>query len=203
MPKIIPLGQKLWPTGRGHTDTHTDRQTDRESKHWEPLFSKKNFLIFFFFKKERSNNSRAFNTCIHALPVLKGGKTETQEKCNASFPGRERTHSKCFLLCLSYAFESFLLCFFRLTYFFCIFQANLCRKKSHARRACSKKITCAAEKSHACVHVNQRNYQRCKDQSFFFYFVTETFDGLPNFGFLAGKMCLLGFGRWGGRGAAM
>ena len=23
MPKISPLGQKLWPTGREHTDTHT------------------------------------------------------------------------------------------------------------------------------------------------------------------------------------
>ena len=26
MPKISPLGQKLWPTGREQTDTQTDRQ---------------------------------------------------------------------------------------------------------------------------------------------------------------------------------
>ena len=31
MPKISPLGQKLWPTGREQTHTHTDRQTDRQT----------------------------------------------------------------------------------------------------------------------------------------------------------------------------
>ena len=49
MPKISPLGQKLWPTGREHTDTqthtHTDRQTDRQRKQTlrTPFFE-----IFFF-----------------------------------------------------------------------------------------------------------------------------------------------------------
>ena len=31
MPKISSLGQKLWPTGRGHTDTRTHTQTDRQT----------------------------------------------------------------------------------------------------------------------------------------------------------------------------
>ena len=31
MPKISPLGQKLWPTGREQTDTQTHRQTDRQT----------------------------------------------------------------------------------------------------------------------------------------------------------------------------
>ena len=32
MPKISPLDQKLWPTGRGQTDGQTDRQTNRLTK---------------------------------------------------------------------------------------------------------------------------------------------------------------------------
>ena len=63
MPKISPFGQKLWPTGRGQTDTHThtqtDRQTDRQTEKAnteDPFFRKKFFLIFDFLFKERSDN---------------------------------------------------------------------------------------------------------------------------------------------------
>ena len=42
MPKISPLGQKLWPTGREQTDTHTDRQTEKANTE-DPFFE------FFFF----------------------------------------------------------------------------------------------------------------------------------------------------------
>ena len=49
MPKISPLGQKLWPTGREQTHTHTDTQTDRQTekvKTEDPFFRKNFFLIF-------------------------------------------------------------------------------------------------------------------------------------------------------------
>ena len=53
MPKISPLGQKLWPTGREHTDTHT--QTEKANTE-DPFFSKKIFFcIFDFLLKERSD----------------------------------------------------------------------------------------------------------------------------------------------------
>ena len=55
MPKISPLGQKLWPTGRGHTDRHTDRQTEKVNTE-DPFFEKKCSLIFFFLNMERSEN---------------------------------------------------------------------------------------------------------------------------------------------------
>ena len=42
MPKISPLGQKLWPTARGQTDTQTERQTEKVNTE-DP------FLIFFYF----------------------------------------------------------------------------------------------------------------------------------------------------------
>ena len=62
MPKISPLGQKLWPTGRGQTHTHTDRQTEKANTE-DPFFRKKFFFDFrFSFKRsgpkekpERSN----------------------------------------------------------------------------------------------------------------------------------------------------
>ena len=59
MPKISPLGQKLWPTGRGQTDTHTNTHTDRQTEKVnteDPFFEKKFFLVFDFFLKERSEN---------------------------------------------------------------------------------------------------------------------------------------------------
>ena len=45
MPKISPLGQKLWPTGREHTDTHTDRQTEEVNTE-DPFFD---FFFYFLF----------------------------------------------------------------------------------------------------------------------------------------------------------
>ena len=60
MPKISPLGQKLWPTGReqtdGHTDGHTDRQTEKANTE-DPFFEIFFFLIFDFRLKERSENT--------------------------------------------------------------------------------------------------------------------------------------------------
>ena len=55
MPKISPLGQKLWPTGREHTDTQTHTQTDRQRKQTlrTPFFEF--FFIFDFLLKERSD----------------------------------------------------------------------------------------------------------------------------------------------------
>ena len=50
MPKISPLGQKLWPTGREHTDTHTDRQTEKVNTE-DPFFEKKFFWFSVFFKR--------------------------------------------------------------------------------------------------------------------------------------------------------
>ena len=47
MPKISPLGQKLWPTGRGQTDTHTNTQTEKANTE-DPFFSKKIFFHFWF-----------------------------------------------------------------------------------------------------------------------------------------------------------
>ena len=46
MPKISPLGQKLWPTGRGQTHTHTDRQTEKANT--EDHFFRIFFLDFRF-----------------------------------------------------------------------------------------------------------------------------------------------------------
>ena len=58
MPKISPLGQKLWPTGReqtdGHTHTRTDGQTEKANTE-DPFFEKIFFLIFDFLLKERSD----------------------------------------------------------------------------------------------------------------------------------------------------
>ena len=54
MPKISTLGQKLWPTGREHTDTQTDTQTEKANTE-DPFFRKKFFLIFDFLLKERSD----------------------------------------------------------------------------------------------------------------------------------------------------
>ena len=53
MPKISPLGQKLWPTGREHTDTQTDRQREKANTE-DPFFRKIFLLIFGFLLKERS-----------------------------------------------------------------------------------------------------------------------------------------------------
>ena len=56
MPKISPLGQKLWPTGREQTDGHTHRRTDgqTEKANTEDPFFENFFLIFCFLLKERS-----------------------------------------------------------------------------------------------------------------------------------------------------
>ena len=50
MPKISTLGQKLWPTGREHTDTQTDTQTEKANTE-DPFFRKIFFLIFDFLLK--------------------------------------------------------------------------------------------------------------------------------------------------------
>ena len=56
MPKISPLGQKLWPTGREQTHTHTQTDTQTEKANTEdPFFRKKFFLIFDFLLEERSD----------------------------------------------------------------------------------------------------------------------------------------------------
>ena len=47
MPKISTLGQKLWPTGREHTDTQTDTQTEKANTE-DPFFRKKFFFYFRF-----------------------------------------------------------------------------------------------------------------------------------------------------------
>ena len=54
MPKISPLGQKLWPTGREQTDGQTDGQTEKANTE-DPFFVKIFFLIFDFLLKERSD----------------------------------------------------------------------------------------------------------------------------------------------------
>ena len=46
MPKISSLDQKLWPTGRGQTDTQTDRQTEKANTE-TPFFEFFLFSIFF------------------------------------------------------------------------------------------------------------------------------------------------------------
>ena len=51
MPKIIPLGQKLWPTGRGQTHRRTEKANTED-----PFFRKNFFWIFDFLLKERSEN---------------------------------------------------------------------------------------------------------------------------------------------------
>ena len=48
MPKMSTLGQKLWPTGREHTDTHTNTHTETDTQtekaNTEDPFLRKNFF---------------------------------------------------------------------------------------------------------------------------------------------------------------
>ena len=59
MPKISPLGQKLWPTGREQTDTHThtDKQTEI-AKTEGPIDFFGHFFFLIFFIDERSNSHK-------------------------------------------------------------------------------------------------------------------------------------------------
>ena len=50
MPKISPLGQKLWPPGREQTDGQTEKANTED-----PFFEIFFFWIFDFLLKERSD----------------------------------------------------------------------------------------------------------------------------------------------------
>ena len=67
MPKFSPLGQKLWPTGRGQTHRHTDTQTDRQRKQTlrTPFFEK----IFFDFRFSFKGAVRYFTVFV-LYPIL-------------------------------------------------------------------------------------------------------------------------------------
>ena len=61
MPKISPLGQTLWPTGRGQTHAHTDRQTEKANTE-DPFFRKFFFFDFRFSFKGAVRKTALFKT---------------------------------------------------------------------------------------------------------------------------------------------